>query len=186
MAYHMICFLLLVIMGLFPQPLQTKASADGTEGQVIPSGRNLRNTVGNKVGLWVENNGQIEVYYKDGLRDGVFRLYEGNTWRLTLFGEFRNGRRVGIWYFFDREGYLYWVEKDIGENLGLSVKRDDGKSIVPKFRSYITEYYPNGVVKAEGIALYNEDPVIDYFKKGIWKYYDASGRPIRTEDHGQE
>jgi hypothetical protein len=180
---YLICVTILTInislFGLF----QSEAGADETPGEVIVSGRNLRNAAGRKVGLWVEEDGAIEAYYKDGVRDGVFRGYERDILRLITFGEYKNGDPIGTWYYFDREGYLSWVEKEIGKNPGLTVKRDDGKLIIPKFKSYIIEYYPNGMIKAEGMALHYGTPQIDFFKKGLWKYYDPSGKSTKTEDN---
>jgi antitoxin component YwqK of YwqJK toxin-antitoxin module len=177
-TYITVLAITISLFGLF----QAEPGADETRGEIV-SGRNLTDAAGKKVGLWVEENGSIEVYYKDGLRDGVFRSYERDIGRLITFGEFKNGNAVGTWYYFDREGYLSWIEKEIGLNPGLTAKGADGSIIVPKFKSHMIDYYPNGVTKAEGIALYFESSVLHFYKKGIWKYYDPSGKLIKTENH---
>jgi antitoxin component YwqK of YwqJK toxin-antitoxin module len=177
-------YIALLAMAISPfGQFQTTADEEETPGEMIVSDRNLRNAAGKKVGLWIENNGLMETYYKDGLRDGVFKSYFGSNGRLDVFGEYRNGNPAGIWYFFNEKGHLILLEKEIGKNPGLTVKGDDGRTMRPPFKSYVIEYHPNGMIKEEGIALYEKSIQIDFYKKKIWRYYDPSGKLIRTEDN---
>jgi antitoxin component YwqK of YwqJK toxin-antitoxin module len=144
---------------------------------------NLIDSNGQKIGLWIENDGLIEVYYKDDERNGIFKSYYRKNGKLEAFGEYTNGKRAGIWYYFNEIGQYYMIECDISDNNELQIRRDDGENITPKFKSFISLYYPNGALKEEGIALYNEDIEIDFFKYGTWKYYDTYGELLKTENH---
>jgi len=135
---------------------------------------NLFDNNGLKAGLWIENKGLVEVYYKHNLKDGVFRSYNRKNGKLSCFGEYANGFRTGNWFYFNEKSQLVMIEKNISVNTD-KIKKDDGKEIVPKFKSYVIIYYTNGFVRDEGTALYDEDIEMDFFKTGIWKYYDKKG-----------
>ncbi|NLI37603.1 MAG: hypothetical protein GX416_13975 [Bacteroidales bacterium] len=135
---------------------------------------NLFDNNGLKTGLWIENKGLVEVYYKNNLKDGVFRSYNRKNGKLSCFGEYVNGFRTGNWFYFNEKSQLVMIEKNISVNTD-KITTDDGKKIVPKFKSYVIIYYENGSIKEEGTALYDKDIEIDFFKIGIWKYYDKKG-----------
>jgi antitoxin component YwqK of YwqJK toxin-antitoxin module len=143
---------------------------------------NLTDTSGKKYGLWIEDNGLREVYYNNGLRHGVYRSYSRKGKKLSAFGQFTTGAKSGTWYYFDETSKIIMVERDIQSNK-IEVKRDDGKTIVPKFRSFVSFYHPNGSVREEGLALYNEDIEIDFFKSGLWKKFDEKGKVTESKTH---
>ena len=136
---------------------------------------NLMDKQGNKVGLWLENKGNIEAYYKDGLRDGIFKAYNRKNGKLSALGEFTKGVKSGTWYYFDESSCLILKECEIEMNTKYKRTRDDGVEITPKFTSYVWFYYPNGYIKDEGRVLYSEDIEIDYYKTGTWKHYNKDG-----------
>ena len=129
---------------------------------------------GLRYGLWKDNLKGVLAYYKKGKLNGVFRVFSKKTGKLSCFGEYANGLRTGNWFYFNEDSQLVMIEKDISVNTD-KIKKDDGKEIIPKFKSYVIIYYRNGSVKEEGTALYNEDIEMDFFKTGIWKYYDKKG-----------
>jgi len=142
---------------------------------------NQKDEKGRKTGLWIEDDGFTEVYYKAGLRNGILKSYYPLNNRLQFFGEFKNGNVVGTWYFFNQDSHLVLIEKDISKNSRLTIMRDDGAvKMIPPMKSYVIEFYPNGMPKEEGIALYDKSVVINFFKKGKWKYYDEAGKLVRT------
>jgi hypothetical protein len=49
---------------------------------------NQLNGEGKKMGLWTENNGNTEAYYKNGIRDGLFKNYNRKNGKLSVLGEF--------------------------------------------------------------------------------------------------
>jgi len=133
-------------------------------------------TNGNKKnGLYIENNGLKEVYYKQGLKDGIFKTYNRKNGKLSAFGEYENGEKTGTWYYFDEKSHLYLQESQIKKNNYYFRNRDDGVKVKPKYVSYIKTYYSTGYIKEEGFVLYNEDIEIDFYKIGTWKYYNEQG-----------
>jgi antitoxin component YwqK of YwqJK toxin-antitoxin module len=143
---------------------------------------NQKNAQGKKTGLWIEDNGLREVYYKNNKRDGLYKTYSRKTGKLSALGEYKNGDKSGTWFYFNEKSQLIMIEKELSLNTENSVKRDDGVKITPKFKSYIIFYYTTGNIKEEGVALYDEDIEIDFFKSGQWKYYDKEGKLIKTEN----
>ncbi len=142
---------------------------------------NLRDNKGLKAGLWIENKGLTEVYYKNNLRDGVFRSYNKKDRKLSGFGEYTKGLKSGTWYYFDEKSQLFMKEQNISIN-HKRIKRDDGVEILSQFKSYVILYYPDGIIKEEGNALYDEDIEIDFLKTGLWKYYDSKGAVIKQTE----
>jgi antitoxin component YwqK of YwqJK toxin-antitoxin module len=131
--------------------------------------------------LWIEDDGCNEVYYRNGLKNGVFGAYDRKTGRIGCFGEYSYGKPVGTWYYFNEQSRMYMMEKNMRKNTHLTVARADGKRMKLPFKSYVLCFYPNGEVREEGLALHDGDVEIDSFKKGIWKYYDESGKPVRKK-----
>ncbi len=56
---------------------------------------NSVDNAGQKIGLWVENDGLIEAYYRDGELEGIFKSYYRKNGKLGVFGEYTNGDRTG-------------------------------------------------------------------------------------------
>lgn len=171
-----ILFALLVYSGIvFPSYSQV----DSINNTSINSADNT----GQKIGFWIQNDGLNEVYYKAGERDGIFKSYYRKNRKLAVFGEYTNGDRTGTWYYFNETGQIDMIESEISNNDILKILRDDGELITPKFKSFLSFYYPNGTIKEEGIAIYDEDIEIDFFKYETWKYYDTDGNLIQTKNH---
>jgi len=75
------------------------------------------------------------------------------------------------------------IESEISNNVDLQILQDDGEMVYPKFKSFLSFYYPNGEIKEQGLALYNEDIEIDFYRYGTWKYYNTDGELIKLEYH---
>jgi antitoxin component YwqK of YwqJK toxin-antitoxin module len=149
--------------------------------KVVCTDCNKTDKPGKKFGLWIEDDGLTETYYKNGLKHGIYKKYFPINGKLQGFGEFRNGRSVSNWYHFDEQSKLLMIEKNITKNTDITVTQDDGKKVKLSDKSYITLYYPNGIVREEGIAVYNDDAQIGFYKFGLWKYYDETGNLIKTK-----
>lgn len=149
----------------------------------IDNKTNLVDEQGMKIGLWIENKGNTFVYYKNGLKNGIFTNYNRKNGKIHAFGEFKDDLPTGKWYFFNEAGFLLFTEENIEKNTEFKRQRDDGVEITPKFTSYVKDYYPNGNVKEEGRVLYSEDIEIDYYKTGTWKYYNEEGVLKETKEH---
>lgn len=91
---------------------------DGTESDVDlydykkRRGRDLNNldSCGRRQGLWLEDDGYREVYYKDGVVDGIFRSYSRKTGTLLSIGWYCKGMLSGRWFYFDEQGKLLRIE----------------------------------------------------------------------------
>ncbi len=167
--------LVIVLMLLLTIPADAQKAMSGVPNQ--------SDSLGRKQGLWIEEDGLKEVYYHDGVKDGIYRSYYKKNRRLESFGEFSKDTPSGTWYYFDEIGYLILSESQIQVNSNLKVKRDDGKFIVPRLKSHVKIYHKNGQLCQEGIALYDEDIQVDYFMFGSWKYYNSKGKLIKEEQY---
>ncbi len=77
------------------------------------------------------------------------------------------------------------MEREIVKHDPGTVKGKHGEIIEPFYKSYVVRYYPIGVIKEEGTAVY-EDIEIDSLKIGEWKYYDESGKLTKTVNHEEK
>ncbi len=145
---------------------------------------NLKNAQGKKYGLWIEAKGNTEIYYKNNLRDGLYKMYNRKNGKVLCLGEFKEGNKSGKWFFFNESSHLLFTEENIKENKEYTKTGDDGVKVTPKFTSYVKNYYLNGMIKEEGQVLYDEDIEIDFYKTGIWRYYDNEGNLKETKDEG--
>lgn len=170
------CFLL-ISFGSNSQEL--KGKPDSPNPNKTPS--NQLDSLGMKQGLWIEKNGAVEVYYRNNLREGVYRSYSLKSKSLAVFGEYSMGKPVGKWYFFNDSGRLLFTEENIQENNQFTRVREDGVKLMPKFCSYVKMYYPNGRLESEGWVIYDEDVQVDFFKTGTWRYYDKEGNLTMKE-----
>jgi len=80
---------------------------------------NQLNDEGKKEGLWIENNGLIEAYYKAGLKDGIFKAYNRKNGKLSVFGEFTEGKKSGTWYYFDEEAFFFLQKRILKRILNI-------------------------------------------------------------------
>lgn len=143
---------------------------------------NQFNNNGNKEGYWVEKHegNTFELYYRNGLKSGIFKSYS-KTGTLSSFGEYTNGEITEIWYYFGDEGHLLMMQKDFSTNKD-TVILDNGKKYLYPHKCYAIFYYPSGIIEAEGGLLWNDDPEMDdAYEYGKWKYYDETGKLIKTE-----
>ena len=90
---------------------------DGTESDVDLydykwKGWDLNNldSCGRRQGLWLEDDGYREVYYKDGVVDGIFRSYSRKTGTLLSIGWYCKGMLSGRWFYFDEQGKLLRID----------------------------------------------------------------------------
>lgn len=143
---------------------------------------NQYNANGQKEGFWREkiDEGTIfELYYINGKRSGVFKYFSGKG-ALISFGEYKDGKEIGTWYFFNDKGFLEFIQKDFGPNTQPILS--DGEEFVLPYRCYHISYYPNGVIESEGILLWEISSQSDFtWEYGEWKYYDQTGKLIKTK-----
>lgn len=86
-----------------------------------------------------------------------------------------------IWYYFGDYGHLIMIQKDFKKNNTPSPAEHYSQGICP-YQCYCINYYSNGIKKSEGILLWEEDPESDFtFEYGEWKYYDETGKLIKTK-----
>lgn len=137
---------------------------------------------GKKQGLWIEDDGLTEGYYKDDLPNGIFRYYHKKNHTLYSFGEFEQGEEIGNWYYFNETGAIICKISDIKNNENKIIILDDGVTKKkPLKESYAIFYYPSGSIKSEGVVLYDEDFEENHYKYGLWEYYDEKGVLTKTE-----
>ena len=151
-------------------------------GQVVTE-TNQVDVRGQRKGLWIEQNGLIEAYYSAGLKNGFFKSYNRKNGKLSSFGEFSEGKKCGVWYYFDEKSFLIVKELNIRENNEFEILRDDGVEVRMKYISCTYFFYTNGRVKEEGQVLYNDDIEIDFVKIGEWKYYDDKGNLTKIKNY---
>lgn len=142
---------------------------------------NQLNNNGEKDGYWIENRpfGTIELYYKNGLKSGVFKSYSKKG-ILSALGEYTNGEISGTWYYFGDKGHLLMIQKDFSINTDTVILDNEKKKLYPH-KCYTISYYPNGNIEDEGILLWNDDPEMDDVREyGEWKYYDEMGKLVKA------
>lgn len=145
---------------------------------------NQSDKYGGKTGLWIQNNGLVEVYYKDDRLDGIYKSYYQLNGKLEVFGQFTYDVKSGEWFYFDESSHLIFKESDIKNNVQESVVRGDVEMIrTHKYSSFIQFYYPDGSIKEEGRVFYDEDIEIDFTKTGTWTYYNLDGEVIKVEEN---
>lgn len=145
---------------------------------------NKKDEEGRKQGFWIEDNGLTEVYYLDGIKNGIYKNYSAKTGKLLALGCFRNDTISGSWYYFDESSSAYEVVENIQRNTDYIVDRGDGKLIKPDYISNFQCYYENGIIKEKGLALYNGSIEFgDFFRIGPWKYYDKFGQIIKEVNY---
>ena len=152
-------------------------------GVVVAQNTNKVDSLGQKQGLWIVNDGRAEVYYRNDTLNGVFRSYNRKTGKLSGFGEYDKGERRKNWFLFDNQSRLTLIESDIKINSNTIRFRDDGDTLKPKYISHVKFFYPSGVIKEEGNVLYDENIEIDYYKTGQWLVYDEDGKQIKVEKY---
>lgn len=147
---------------------------------------NQINSKGEKEGFWIDSTryGKIEKYYKEGTLFGIYKKYNSKG-RLLTFGEYKDGKMNGIWYFFDQNGFLRMLFKNFSKNTYSIINEEDKKTITPDYKCYSVSYYPNGNIKNEGLLLWSEGeaPESEFSDEyGVWKYYYINGELIKTKE----
>ncbi|HHT51661.1 MAG TPA: hypothetical protein GX007_00560 [Bacteroidales bacterium] len=144
---------------------------------------NFTDENGKKQGFWIEDNECA--YYVDDVLHGLSISYFKKNHNLFRIGEFENGEYAGTWMFFDEKvGYLSCKIFDIKLNDGKKVLIDKyrGLTKTPIRQAYMIEYYPTGVIKKEGIILYDSSMEVDFYEYGSWKFYNEKGELIKVEN----
>jgi antitoxin component YwqK of YwqJK toxin-antitoxin module len=44
-------------------------------------------------------------------------------------------------------------------------------------------YHDNGLISSEGVAIYEESVQFDFYRFGLWRFYDEQGNLLRTENY---
>ncbi len=145
--------------------------------------QNKLNDKRRKEGLWIEKSqyGTIEAYYSDGKLNGFYREYlKENNMMLSHLGQYKQGKMVGDWYFFDNKSVLFMICKNLIDNK-ITIQLGS-KIVVPKSSGYISLFYDSGKLKEVGKAIF-DDVEIDFYKIGLWKYYDRNGIMVKQEHY---
>ena len=174
----------LLIIGLFLMATFSCNSQSIKNKNSFPNyNHNKFDSLGQKTGLWLEDNGMQEVYFKSNKRNGIFKSYYPNNGKLHCLGEYKDDDPVGTWYYFNESSEIKCIEKTIEINTDLSFIDKSGERRTPDHKSYLIWYYPDGTIKEEGIVLYSESIEIDFVKYGKWKYYNKSGVLTKIEEN---
>lgn len=147
---------------------------------------NKINADGKKEGLWIERVDKFLCFYqyKNGIRHGsycVFDMYRNEVFEI---GEFTNGSYSGTWMMF-LDGNLSGICRDF--------KKFDTPIPIPsvhhalgncEYQCYSIGYHPNGTKSREGLIIYEDGEFIqNSYRYGVWKFYDESGKLIRTKNY---
>lgn len=118
---------------------------------------------GRKIGFWSENDKgfKIERYYLNGIKNGLEKVYYRNC-MLATFLQFKNGKTIGLGYFFHEKGYLIQTI----EYLGLIIYKDKKLQ-----KGHFRIYNINGSIKYSGIGLFKEgdEELGEEIRIGKWK-----------------
>lgn len=132
---------------------------------------------GQKHGLWIENG--WESHYKHGKLNGVFVSYGKINNKIFFVGEYTEDEPTGTWYMFSEDGIPLSKMFDIIKNDTIVI--GDNKKIMrykPVYKAHWVDYYPSGGIQGEGILLFDEDPLLEFYNYGMWTYYDEEGEVI--------
>ena len=148
---------------------------------ILSYGQNKTNqydTRGRKNGLWIEDypSSHWEKRYKNGKLHGVFVAYEKKFNKISVVGEYFNGKPTGTWYFFNDNGISFYKVHNFLDNDTIVI--GDDKYLIrykPVYQATMVNYYPSGCRKSEGLILFDEDPQLESYKYGIWFYYNEDG-----------
>lgn len=102
-----------------------------------------------------------EVFYIDketGLKKGEYSKYKAGIKKLIEKGNYYNGLKQGVWYFFESE-HAYWAEVF-------------SKGEPTNYRKFY--YYDKLCAKGQ---------MIDGVKTGIWNFYDVMENKMMTYDY---
>ena len=146
---------------------------------------NQKDIFGQKQGFWVESiieGDRWEYYYKNDTFYGICKTYYGDRQNLSWVGEFENGIDADTWYVFNDQGCISFKCSDFKANKGKRIAYDSGRIVRLPYQAYYTGYYPTGIIKQEGLILYDlEETFFNSIEYGLWKYYDEGGNPVRTK-----
>jgi len=174
-----VLFLLVVAFGL--SQAISDSGADHNTSTVITYPN--KNGHSDSTGLFTSSDGLRETYFRKGLKHGPFRSYYLKNGRLACFGHYANDVMSGDWHYFDENDLLIMSEHGISLNDTVIATNGNGSHIRPLMRSLLRRYWPNGLVRMEGICLYNESAEIDFWRYGTWTYYDTLGLPQKTTNY---
>lgn len=148
---------------------------------------NRLNEQGQKEGFWIErfDEFQIESYYKKGKASGVYKEYHNDY--LFCFGEYKEEKMTGIWYYLYDDRRITMLCKDCSENNKYTDTNDGDKIIfMPDTKGYCIGYYPDGKIREEGLLLWwqeNGGPLVEFIEYGEWKYYDKDENKITFKEY---
>ena len=143
---------------------------------------NQKDAWGQKQGFWLRSlDGYYECYYKDNLLHGICKRYFpfDNPIYLDAVGEYANGEKSDTWYIFNSQGCILCRYSNFEINAEKRIS-ENGYVWQPFIQAYKVECYPTGIIRSEGMVLFEENSWI-HFEYGLWKYYDEEGNLVRTK-----
>jgi hypothetical protein len=162
------------------------------DAQTIKKITNLFNSNGKKEGIWIDalKDTKVITFYSYGIENGpTYQINKDGM--LYYFGQNKNGKLDGTWYFFDTQKKCYSKIDIINTSTKIEIiQKDINKKVFYEIEAYEINYYPNMEIHSEGkIVIHNDinSYIIDgALKYGIWKYYDNSGKIISEKDETGE
>lgn len=129
--------------------------------------------------LRFDGNNPAIIGVANGRFDGPYVGIEQG--RPFLFGMYRNGEEIGIWYLYSHtNSRLLSTVEHKPKRSTRRIRRMGGDTVFVPYRVHVIDYWENGKIESEGDAVYDEDWQIDYYKVGRWTYYDSTGK-IRSK-----
>jgi hypothetical protein len=134
--------------------------------------------LGKKDGLWVDTSEYFLDFqnFDGGLLNGKYKVQSNSDGKLRLSGFYKNGKQSGEWKEFYNDCSIASIAENIETNHDITIFRY-GDSFMPKYKSYVRQYYPKTVILlAEGELLFDaysdEESYVHY---SSWKTYEADG-----------
>lgn len=163
--------IVLLFLGLFFQAFYANSQC--------PLSYNINQLDSNGVrnGFWIEKNEQqiIFKHYQNGVLNGTYWITSVYGNHLITIGEFKNGEYSGMWYNFDDDGKLLYIQSDFKKTFIQIPSIYNAKGFCTH-QCYYISFYPNGCKKSEGLLLWNISPDSDFtYEYGKWKYYNETG-----------
>ncbi|GAT64295.1 hypothetical protein [Paludibacter jiangxiensis] len=160
--------------------------------QTIENTTNTINSHGKKDGIWIDplKDSKVITFYKCGVENGPkYQINKDGS--LYYFGQYKNGKLDGIWYFFNVKQNCYSTIEIINAQAKIEiVQKDINKKVFYEVEAEEVNYYSTMALLSKGkIVIHNDinSYIVDgALKYGIWRYYDNNGKIIKEKDETGE
>ena len=160
--------------------------------QTIKKTTNTLNSNGKKDGIWIDalKESKVITCYKNGIENGPkYQINKDGS--LYYFGQYKNGKLDGIWYFFDVTQNCYSTIEIINAQTKIELtQKDINKRVLCEVEAYEINYSTSMILQSQGKIVFHNDInsyIVDgALKFGTWKYYDNNGKLIKEKDETGE